>query len=204
MNILGWFPIGLLIGLISLQSMGLLRVFSKTTVQINICDICSIRALVLVSFFLSFFFFSLFLSLYFWLIHWSAEASCVTQGILASLLLSLSHRRLWTTRFWSIKGPTSGAQNRDLVHVDRVTPGPIEADGSNKLFPQKIRHTGAPDIQNGEETTRTPGGRNSNTDLKIFRKHRPWWHQPYDLPTWGQIKTLTNKVKNLISQQGMP
>ena len=40
--------------------------------------------------------------------------------------------------------------------------------------------------------------------LKTSRKHRPWRHQPYDLPTWGQIKILTNQVKNLISQQGMP
>ena len=42
--------------------------------------------------------------------------------------------------------------------------------------------------------------------LKISRKHhpRPWQHHPYDLPTWGQIKTLTNQVKNLISQQEMP
>ena len=40
--------------------------------------------------------------------------------------------------------------------------------------------------------------------LKISRKHRPWRHQPYDLPSWGWIKTLTNKVKNLISQQEMP
>ena len=42
------------------------------------------------------------------------------------------------------------------------------------------------------------------TALKISRKHRPQQHQPYGLPTWGQIKTLTNQVKNLISQQGMP
>ena len=40
--------------------------------------------------------------------------------------------------------------------------------------------------------------------LKISRKHCPWWHQPCDLPSWGWIKTLTNKVKNLISQQEMP
>ena len=41
--------------------------------------------------------------------------------------------------------------------------------------------------------------------LKVSRKHRPQRHQPYyDPPTWGQIKTLTNQVKNLISQQGMP
>ena len=39
--------------------------------------------------------------------------------------------------------------------------------------------------------------------LKISRKHRPRRNQPYDLLTWGQIKTLTNQVKNLISQQGM-
>ena len=40
--------------------------------------------------------------------------------------------------------------------------------------------------------------------LKISRNHSSWRHQPYDIPTWGQIKTLTNQVKNLISQQGMP
>ena len=42
--------------------------------------------------------------------------------------------------------------------------------------------------------------------LKISRKHhpRPQRHQPCDLPTWEQIKTLTNQVKNLISQQEMP
>ena len=43
------------------------------------------------------------------------------------------------------------------------------------------------------------------TALKISRKHRPRsQHQPYDLPSWRQIKTLTNKVKNLTSQQEMP
>ena len=40
--------------------------------------------------------------------------------------------------------------------------------------------------------------------LKISRKHHPWWPQPYDLPTWGQIKPLTNRVENFIFQQGMP
>ena len=40
--------------------------------------------------------------------------------------------------------------------------------------------------------------------LKISRKCCLLWHQPYDLPTWGQIKTLTNKAEDLISQQGMP
>ena len=27
---------------------------------------------------------------------------------------------------------------------------------------------------------------------------------PHDLPTWGQMKTLTNQAENLISQQGIP
>ena len=41
--------------------------------------------------------------------------------------------------------------------------------------------------------------------LNISRKCRPRGHQPYDLPTWGQIKTLTNQdFKNLVSQQEMP
>ena len=40
--------------------------------------------------------------------------------------------------------------------------------------------------------------------LKISRKHCPRWHQPYNLPSWGQIKTLNNQAENLIPQQGMP
>ena len=40
--------------------------------------------------------------------------------------------------------------------------------------------------------------------LNISKKHRPRHHQPHALPTWGQIKTLTNKAENLGSQQGMP
>ena len=40
--------------------------------------------------------------------------------------------------------------------------------------------------------------------LKISRKHCPQQHHPYDLPTWGQIKTLTNRAENLVFQQGMP
>ena len=35
--------------------------------------------------------------------------------------------------------------------------------------------------------------------LKISRKHRPQRHHPYYLPTWGQIKTLTNRAENLVS-----
>ena len=37
--------------------------------------------------------------------------------------------------------------------------------------------------------------------LKISKKRRTRRHRPYDLPTWGQIKTLTNQTKNLISQE---
>ena len=40
--------------------------------------------------------------------------------------------------------------------------------------------------------------------LKISRKHCPRRHQPYDLPSWGRIKTLTIQAENLVSQQGMP
>ena len=40
--------------------------------------------------------------------------------------------------------------------------------------------------------------------LKISKKHRTRRHRPYNLPTWGQIKILTNQAENLISQQGMP
>ena len=40
--------------------------------------------------------------------------------------------------------------------------------------------------------------------LKISKKSCTQRHQTYDLPTWGQIKTLTNQAENLVSQQGMP
>ena len=40
--------------------------------------------------------------------------------------------------------------------------------------------------------------------LKISKKRHTRRHQPYDLPTWGQIKTLSNQAENLVSQQGMP
>ena len=36
--------------------------------------------------------------------------------------------------------------------------------------------------------------------LKISKNRHTQCHQPYDLPTWGQIKTLTNQAENLISQ----
>ena len=40
--------------------------------------------------------------------------------------------------------------------------------------------------------------------LKFSKKGCTQCHQPYDLPTWGQIKTLTSQAENVISQQGMP
>ena len=39
--------------------------------------------------------------------------------------------------------------------------------------------------------------------LKISKTHWTRGHQSYDLPTWGQINTLTNQAANLISQKGM-
>ena len=39
--------------------------------------------------------------------------------------------------------------------------------------------------------------------LKISKKSCTQCHQTYDLPTWGQMKTLTNQAENLISQQEM-
>ena len=40
--------------------------------------------------------------------------------------------------------------------------------------------------------------------LEISKKCRTQCYLPHDLPTWGQIKILTNKAENLVSQQGMP
>ena len=39
--------------------------------------------------------------------------------------------------------------------------------------------------------------------FKISKKCHTQRHRPYDLPIWGQIKTLTNQAENLISQQGI-
>ena len=54
---------------------------------------------------------------------------------------------------------------------------------------------------------KSPGGGISSTshgNLKISKKHCTRGHRPYDFPTWGQIKTLTNQAGNLVSQQRMP
>ena len=51
---------------------------------------------------------SIYIYIYFWLIPWNVKANCIPQGILASFLLSLSHRQLQTTRFQSNKGPRLG------------------------------------------------------------------------------------------------
>ena len=40
--------------------------------------------------------------------------------------------------------------------------------------------------------------------LKFSKKCHTQGPRPYDLPTRRQIKTLTNKAENLVSQQGMP
>ena len=40
--------------------------------------------------------------------------------------------------------------------------------------------------------------------LKISKKCHTRRHRPYDLPTWGRIKTLTTQAENLVSQQEMP
>ena len=82
-------------------------------------SLCSIRALVPVSAV----FLSLPLFLYFWLISWNVKAGCVTQGILASFLLSLSHLWLWTIRFRSIKGPTASPLFFSFQLWLRHTPG---------------------------------------------------------------------------------
>ena len=59
-----------------------------------------------------------------------ADAGCVTQGILASFLLSLSYRQLRTTKFWSIKGPQQVAPRTGAwytQHFGRSDSGPVEA-----------------------------------------------------------------------------
>lgn len=109
---------------------------------------------------------------------------CINQGISASfsLLLSfffffllffppllLSYPRLCTTRFWSIKGPQQVAPEQGhwyTWHFGRSDSGPIEVDGSKELtwlLLRKIRGRGGPSLQDREETTKTPGRRNSNT-----------------------------------------
>ena len=71
-----------------------------------------------------------------WLIPWSVKAGCVTQGILASFLLSLSHRQLRTTKFRSIKGPTSGAH-----FIILLVSCEISSKILNLLFPTLSAHS---------------------------------------------------------------
>ena len=72
---------------------------------------------------------------------------------------------------------------------------------------QKIRPKGAPRLQ---QETGQHGHQQEEirmwamAALKISRKHNPQRDQPYDLPTWGQIKTFTNPAKNVVFEQEMP
>ena len=86
----------------------------------------------------------------------------------------------------------------------------ISPDGSNELSwlpPRKISPRGVSSVQNKDQK-RKPQEENIPVQvmaaLKIFKKHCPRCHRPHNLPTWGQIKTLTNQAENLVSQQGMP
>ena len=82
----------------------------------------------------------------------------------------------------------------------------ISPDGSNKLTwlpPRKFNPRGPPAFKmemKQQEPREEEIPIQTMVALKISREHSPRRHQPYDLPTWGQIKTLTNQVKNLISR----
>ena len=87
----------------------------------------------------------------------------------------------------------------------------ISPDGSNELIwlpLQKIQPKGAPNIQtrdNAKKKTQEEGiPKQATVTSKISKKRCTRHHQTYDLPTWGQINTLTNQAENPISQQGMP
>ena len=82
----------------------------------------------------------------------------------------------------------------------------ISPDVSNELswLPLwKIRPRGVSSVQNKDQK-RKPREENIPVQvmaaLKIFKKHCPRCHRPHDLPTCGQIKTLTNQAENLVSQ----
>ena len=86
----------------------------------------------------------------------------------------------------------------------------ISPDGSNELtwLPLwKIRPKGASGLQNRDETTKAPGGRNSNTGhggSKAPREAPPLVASTLWSPHLGTNKTLTNWGENLVSQQGIP
>ena len=83
----------------------------------------------------------------------------------------------------------------------------ISPDGSNKLTrlsPWKIQPKGAPNIQNGNETAKTPGGSNSNMDhvsSKDLQEAPPLATSTLQSPHLGTYKNI---LKILVSQQGMP
>ena len=64
-----------------------------------------------------------------------------------------------------------------------------------------------PSPQDREETAKSLGGGNSSTSHGGFKNFQEMPHltsPTFDLPTWGQIKTLTNQAENMVSQQGVP
>ena len=117
---------------------------------------------------------SLSLSLYFWLIPWSAKASFVTQGILASFLLSLSHHQLRTTRFRSIKGPQQ-VDSLVLSFPRTVRELGLRLRLSSKISACRARDTGDESSISG--LGRFPGGRHGNS-LQHSCLEIPWAEEP--------------------------
>ena len=93
----------------------------------------------------------------------------------------------------------------------------LTGKGARLCFPRWIQHThmaSSEDSTQGAPTFKVEMSQQkpqeeeipirTTSALKTSRKHLPRQHQPYNPPTWGQIKTLTNQVKNLASRQEMP
>ena len=148
-------------------------------------------------------FLSLSLSLYFWLIPWSVKAGCITQGILASFLLSLSHRRLWTTRFWSNKGSTSGAQKQGLGTrgFGRSDPrGPIEV---SKYWDMGLSAGEPPHFSTlFYHLFKVQGFSVSHQRIEACRQTvvecNPWFPDEgsFDLKIWHWVKRILNELSD--------
>ena len=110
---------------------------------------------------------------------------------------------------WYQDGLTNQCKSRKLILQGKGY-ACISPDGSNKLTwlpPQKIQLRGPPAFKLEAKQQKLQKEKfpvQAMVALKISKKCHTQHHRRYDLPTWGQIKTLTNQAENLVSQQGMP
>ena len=76
----------------------------------------------------------------------------------------------------------------------------MDPTSSHDFLFRRFNLRGPPSVQTRDETAKKKNPEEkipiqSMVTLKISKKRRTRRHRPYDLPTWGQIKTLTNQTE---------